>query len=108
MQFGEPEQAYRVLSEALAHLTAPSISRRCYILTDLAGACIQRKEIAEACTYASQALTLTAQAKSPVLWQRINSIRQQLESWKDTQEVQNFDEWLRIELRKICKATDLS
>src|SRR6266699_5062067 len=78
MQFGEPEAAYKVLSEALTHLSIPSISRRCYILTDLASACIQRKEIGEACAYAHQALTLTAQAKSPALWQRINDIRQQL------------------------------
>ena len=67
MQFGEPDTAYKVLSEALTHLSMPSISRRCYILTDLASACIQRKEIGEACAYAHQALTFTAQAKSPAL-----------------------------------------
>ena len=95
MQFGEPEAAYQVLREALAHLTTPSISRRCYILTDLASACIQRKEIAEACTYTRQALVLTTQAKSPALWQRINDIHQQLEPWKDTQEVKDLNEQLR-------------
>src|SRR5205807_3625605 len=95
MQFGEPEAAYQVLREALAHLTTPSISRRCYILTDLASACIQRKEIVEACTYTRQALVLTTQAKSPALWQRINDIHQQLEPWKDTQEVKDLNEQLR-------------
>ncbi len=95
MQFGEPEAAYRVLSEALTHLTTPSISRRCYILTDIASACIERKEIEEACRYARQALALTAQAKSPALWQRINDIRQQLEPWKDIQDVKDFNAQLR-------------
>ena len=95
MQFGEPGAAYQVLCEALAHLTTPSISRRCYILTDLASACIQRKEIIEACTYARQALILTAQAKSPALWQRINDIRKQFEPWTDIQEVKDFNEQLR-------------
>jgi hypothetical protein len=95
MQFGEPDAAYKVLSEALAHLTTPSISRRCYILTDLASACIQRKEIIEACTYARQALLLTAQAKSPALWQRISDICQQLAPWKNVQEVKDFNELVR-------------
>ncbi len=90
MKFGEPEAAYKVLREALNHLSTPSISRRCYILTDIASACIERKEIEEACAYARQALMLTIQAKSPALWQRINDIRQQLEPWKDIQEVKNF------------------
>ena len=94
MQFGEPEAAYKVLSEAPTHLSMPSISRRCYILTDLASACIQRKEIGEACAYARQALLLTAWAKSPALWQRINDIRQQFEPWKDIQEVKDFNELL--------------
>lgn len=90
MQFGESEEAYKVLLEALHHLSTPSISRRCYILTDITSACIERKEIEEACVYALQALTLTAQAKSPALWQRINDIRQQLEPWKNIQCVKDF------------------
>ncbi len=95
MQFGEPEAAYKVLSESLTHLSTPSISRRCYILTDLASACIKRKEIEEACRYACQALALTAQAKSPALWQRINDVRNQLEPWRDIQVVKDFNAQLR-------------
>ncbi len=95
MQFGESEAAYKVLREALSHLSTPSISRRCYILTDIASACIERKEIEEACTYARQALALTAQAKSPALWQRINDIREELEPWKDIQDVKDFNAQLR-------------
>lgn len=95
MQFGEPDAAYKVLSEALTHLNSPSISRRCYILTDLASACIERKEIEEACKYARQALALTIQAKSPALWERINDIRQQLERWQDIQDVKDFNDQLR-------------
>ena len=86
------------------HLNSPSISQRCYILTDLAKACIQRKEIAEACKYARQALALTVQAKSPSLWQRINDVRQQLEAWKDTQDVKDFNDLLR-EVKPVKKLT---
>ncbi|HJT59291.1 MAG TPA: helix-turn-helix domain-containing protein [Ktedonobacteraceae bacterium] len=103
MQFGEPDAAYRVLSEALAHLNSPSISRRCYILTDLASTCIERKEIEEACTYARQALALTIQAKSPALWQRINDIRKQLEAWQDIQDVKDFNDQLRTVKDKPVK-----
>jgi len=95
MQFGEPDGAYKVLSEALIDVNSSSISRRCYILTGLATACIQRKELAEACKYACQALTLTLQAKSPALWQRINAIREQLELWKDNQDARDFVDQLR-------------
>jgi transcriptional regulator with XRE-family HTH domain len=102
MQFGEPDVAYKVLSEALTHLNAPSISRRCYILTDLASTCVQRKEIAEACTYVRQALALTVQAKSPALWQRINDVRQQLEAWKDVQDVRDFIDLLN-EVKPVTK-----
>ncbi len=83
MRFDEPGDAYNVLQEALNHLTIPSISRRCYILTDLVSACVRRGEIEEASNYANQALTLTAQAKSPALWQRIHDIQQELEPWKN-------------------------
>ncbi|SRR6266487_918283 len=95
MRFGEPEAAYRVLHEALIQLNTPSISRRCYILTDLVSACIERRDIVEACSYARQALALTTQAKSPALWQRINDIYKQLEPWKDVQSVKEFNEQLR-------------
>jgi len=95
MRFGEPEAAYRVLHEALIQLNTPSISRRCYILTDLVSACIERRDIVEACSYARQALALTTQAKSPALWQRINDIYKQLEPWKNVQSVKEFNEQLR-------------
>jgi len=95
MHFDEPRNAYNVLREALTHLTTPSISRRCYILTDLVSACIKRGEIEEASNYANQALTLTAQAKSPALWQRIHDIQQELEPWKNVAEVRSFNERIR-------------
>lgn len=103
MQFNESEAAYKVLHEALTYLDAPSISRRCYILTDLARACIKRKEIVEACTYATQALILTAQAKSPALWQHINDISRQLEPWNNTQAVQDFNEQLLVLLTQKAR-----
>ncbi len=95
MQFNEPEAAYQVLLDALTHLTVPSISRRCYILTDLASTCLKRNEVTEACDYAHQSLVLTNQAKSPALWQRMNTIHQQLDPWKDTKEVKELDEQLQ-------------
>ncbi len=103
MQFGDSEAAYKVLSESLTYLNTPSISRRCYILTDLAEACIKRREIAEACTYASQALILTTQAKSPALWERINKVSQQLNPWEDIQAVKDFKEQLLVLSRTAHK-----
>jgi hypothetical protein len=94
MQFNQHENAYIVLQEALKQLATPSISRRCYILTDLTKVCIQKREIGEACLYANQALTLTVQAKSPALWERIQKVHEQLEPWKDQQSVKNFSEKL--------------
>jgi transcriptional regulator with XRE-family HTH domain/tetratricopeptide (TPR) repeat protein len=103
LRFDQPDKAYNVLREALTHLSVPSISRRCYLLTDLGRACIQKSEIVEACTYASQALALTAQAKSPALWQRLNEIREQLAPWKNVQAVGNFHEEFRQTLRFMRK-----
>ncbi|HJT55330.1 MAG TPA: helix-turn-helix transcriptional regulator [Ktedonobacteraceae bacterium] len=88
------KEAQQSLEEALALLDPVLMRRRPNLLTDLAGTYIRQGEIEVACDYTLQAVTLIAQIKSPVVFQRLVTLRRDLDQWENTPQVQNLDEHL--------------
>ena len=84
---GKPEVARAALNEALTLLNPSAIRRQSTLYTDLAKTYIQENEIEEACKLAMQALTLTTQTHSLSVLQRIHSICDELDRWKEMQSV---------------------
>lgn len=84
----------RALENALMLLNPALMRRRPTLLTDLAGTYVQQGEFEEACLHALQATKMVAQIKSPIVFQRLLTLRHRLEVWKDTQYVKNLDEYL--------------
>jgi tetratricopeptide (TPR) repeat protein len=89
-----PADAHRALKEALNLLDPATTLRQPMLLADLAGTYVQQGEIEEACRQAIQAVTMLAQNKSSTQTQRLLTVRQELEPWKDTQYVQGLDKHL--------------
>lgn len=83
--------AQTALKDAL-DLLDPSMKRRQpTLLVDLAGTYIQQRNIEQACECALQAMDIAAQIKSQVSLQRLHTLREDLEPWKETQYVINLD-----------------
>ncbi|HEU5380332.1 MAG TPA: tetratricopeptide repeat protein [Ktedonobacteraceae bacterium] len=86
-------QAQRALQDALSLLDPPLKIRQPILLIDLAGTYIQQQNIEQACGCAIQAITLARQINSKVTFQRLHTLRNHLEPWKETRYVQDFDRW---------------
>ncbi len=86
--------AQRALKDALALLDPALMRRRPTLLTDLAGTYVQQREIGEASGHALEAAKTIAEIKSPVVFQRLLTLRRELEPWKNTQYVKNLDKQL--------------
>lgn len=87
-------QAQQVLKDALARLDPAKIQRGTALLIDVADTYMQQGEIGVACENATQALSIIAQTKSHTATQRLLTLRQQMNPWKDTLNVKNLDEQL--------------
>jgi tetratricopeptide (TPR) repeat protein len=83
-------EAQRVLKEALGHTDLVIIRLRPTFLSDLASTYVQQREFEEACRLAQQAL-ITNASQSQMIVQRVLALRQDLEPYKNTQEVKNLD-----------------
>lgn len=83
--------AQKVLKDALALLTPSMIQRRPALLIDVAGTYAQEEEIEAACEHMMQAAIILAQIQSKTGTQRLLTLRQSLERWRDTQYVKTVD-----------------
>ncbi len=92
----QPEKAIIVLNDALASAKPQATRRRATILTDLAAAKAQQGEAEAACSLASKALEMARQTRSAMVMQRIQQFRKQLEPWRATTFVKEFDVQLML------------
>ena len=92
LRLHQPEFARSALNKALELLNPLAIRRQSTLYTDLAASYLQQEEIEETCKFAAQALGITAQTGSLSVLQRINSLRDELERWKDMQCVKALNE----------------
>ena len=85
------EKARDILKGALASLEPALIQRQPTFLADLADTYLRRGDIEGACGQAVQAATIAAQIKLQKVVQRLFTLREELEPWKDTSYVKVLD-----------------
>lgn len=92
----QPEEARSMLLATLEQLAPGPTRRRSLILTDLALSYIQNQEIEEACNIATQALIITAQAKSLRSLQRLQNFQKMLRPWRNLACVRRLHNSMKI------------
>ncbi|MFL5654308.1 MAG: BTAD domain-containing putative transcriptional regulator [Ktedonobacteraceae bacterium] len=90
----QPDRALPALQQALALLDAQAIRRQSTLFTDMGIAYAQQGNVQTACTFAIQALAITTQTKSLSVLERVRQVRNELESWKDTEDVKDLERHL--------------
>jgi len=90
-----PDTAFPALQEALQQVPSP-VRRRAMILTDLALASVQQKEIEQACNYAGEAVAIASQSTSIMLIEGLRKVRGQLEPFADASSVRKLDRRLAL------------
>jgi len=98
----QPDRALPALQQALTLLDSQAIRRQSTLFTDLGIAHAQLGNVQYACTFAIQALAITAQTKSLSVLERVRQVRQELEAWKDTQEVKDLERQLETTSARIA------
>ena len=92
------QDAQTALQTAL-DLLDPSMRRRQpTLLVDLASAYVQQQHIEQACECALSAIDIIRDLHSNVLFQRLLTLRNMLEPWKETQYVQALDRSMALHL----------
>ena len=91
LQLQQPQKALVALKETLSSLPEYSTRHRSLILTDMADAMRQQNEVEETCSLLHNALEITAQTKSLLVFLRMQSVRKNLELWKQTRSVKQLD-----------------
>jgi len=94
VRLGRPERAQAKLTEALEGLNPTDVKHRAIVITDLASAHVQKREVDEACGLAGRALAIVTEKQFAKGRQRICDFRTRLEPWKGTRAVKDLDEQL--------------
>ena len=79
-----------------------SMRRQSTLFTDMGIAYAQQGNVPTACHYAIQALAITTQTKSLSVLERVRHVRNELEAWKDTQEVKDLERHLETTSIRIA------
>jgi DNA-binding SARP family transcriptional activator len=90
----QPDRALPALQQAVALLDPQAIRRRSTLFTDMGIAHAQQGNVQQACTLAIQALAITTQTKSLSVLERVRLVRRELESWKESEAVQDLEKHL--------------
>jgi tetratricopeptide (TPR) repeat protein len=94
-RLGQPEAAQNVLRPALTSLDPSVVKTRPRLLTALATAHVQQGDVDRACELGAEALGIAAQQEVQPNLQDVRKLRLDLEPWRDSQAVKDFDEQLR-------------
>jgi tetratricopeptide (TPR) repeat protein len=93
-RLGRPRDARQVLETALGSLGPEMVKTRPRLLTALATAHVQERNIDEACRLGSDALELAERQQVRINTQDVRKLRLDLEPWRDTAAVRQLDEQL--------------
>jgi tetratricopeptide (TPR) repeat protein len=94
-RLGQPDAAQEVLRPALASLDPSAVKTRPRLLTALATAHVQQGDVDRACELGAEALGIAAQQEVQPNLQDVRKLRLDLEPWRNSQAVKDFDERLR-------------
>jgi DNA-binding SARP family transcriptional activator len=98
----QPDRALPALQQALALLDSQAIRRQSTLFTDLGIAHAQLGNVQYACTFAIRALAITTQTKSLSVLERVRQVRNELEAWKDIEEVKDLERQLETTSIRIA------
>ncbi|HEX6482476.1 MAG TPA: helix-turn-helix transcriptional regulator [Ktedonobacteraceae bacterium] len=87
----QPGLAEPILRQALQQ-SAKTSRRRAMILSDLALAALQQEDVEQACTYAGEVVTLTAQSASGFLRNNVLKIQQQLTPFANVEAARTLEQ----------------
>jgi len=87
----QPGLAEPILQQALQQ-SAKTSRRRAMILSDLALSALQQGDVEKTCTYAEEAVTLTARSASGFLRNSVLKIQQQLTPFADVEAVRTLEQ----------------
>lgn len=90
----QPEKAQPLLATYVASLKGNSLHKQAVTLVDLAKTYALQGELEAMSRYASQAVQCIAQSQSARAFQRLLQLRQDVDAWKDTQYIKQFDQQL--------------
>ncbi len=95
VQLRQPDRALPALQQAMALLDDPqALRRQSRLLTDMSAAYAQQGNLQQAWQLASQALVITVRTKSRAVLERVRTVRQELEPWKETNQVKELEHQL--------------
>lgn len=95
VRLGQPDLAESALQEALVQL--PTLTRRRgMVLTDLALASLQHREVEHACAYATEVVEIAMLGSSGVLRKGLHVLRTQLEPFERTDAVKRLDRHMGV------------
>jgi DNA-binding XRE family transcriptional regulator len=103
----QPQNAQEALHESMRIMDPQRIRHKAIVLIDLATTYLLQNEIEEACHNASQALMLITEIKSSRVFQRMLSLRTQMEPWETTKAVKHLDEQIATARPFIVQASML-
>lgn len=87
-----PQEATTVLEDALSRTSAAMMGQHCAVMTDLAAAYADQREVEHACDLLLQSLSAASQAGLGEIVQRVGGARLHLEEWRATPAVRELDE----------------
>jgi hypothetical protein len=90
-----PGAAMAAADEALASLGPVRSKKRALVLSEVAAAHVQQRDLGEACRLATDALVIVTDTEFTLGLQRITQVRRAMEPWRAAQPVRDLDEQLR-------------
>jgi len=94
-RLGQSDAAQEVLGPSLASLDPSVVKTRPRLLAALATAHVQQGDVDRACELGAEALGIAAQQEVQTNLRDVRKLRLDLEPWRDSQAVKDFDEQLR-------------
>jgi tetratricopeptide (TPR) repeat protein len=103
MRLRQPERALSALQQAFSPYEDPPLLQRSVLLADRGAVYAQLGDVQTACSFILQAVDIIKQTKSLIGLQRIYKGREELDPWKDSNEVKNLDERIFTTLNTFTK-----
>ena len=92
----QPEEALTTLNKIGDKTKLLPPRQESIIITDMANACVQKKEIEKACAYMVNALTTTQQIKSLLVLERLEATYQLMKPWHSLSIVKDIEEHMNL------------
>ena len=101
IRLDRPDDAISPLNEALDALPETGVKHRSVLLTDMATARVKQGELDEGCRLANESLDIATRMKGVSAMRRLRDFRAELEPYRATRQVRQFEEDFRAGLSVV-------